>query len=100
MSTQTTANLRTAADLRAAADLLRREGWIKGDFRNKDGRCLAGAINDVCRPQMGASRRAYQALEDVIDTDFYGDWNDSPSRTLDEVLDALELAAQLAEAPK
>ena len=37
----------TRAVLLAAAELIEREGWARGSYRNDQGYCVAGAINEV-----------------------------------------------------
>lgn len=92
-----------AADLRAAAEVLRRDGWTRGSFRDPDSgcRCAAGAIPEC---EWG-SRRWREAV--VVFGDHVGvgpwpvavyRWNDDEDRTADEVIAALEAAADAAEA--
>ncbi len=89
-----------AADLRAAAELLRAEGWCQGSYGQAGGpRCMDGAILSVTA-YPGPYDRALSVMRPVLDitaTTPLAIWNDTPGRTLDEVLDALERAAQAAE---
>ena len=95
-----------AADLRAAADVLRRDGWTQGAYLNSDTgcRCLVGALDYVYGRRgvgwMGDSSEseAYDALEAVIGDQSPIAWNDRRGRTADEVIAALEAAADAAEA--
>lgn len=101
-----------AADLRAAADMLRAEGWTQGDLGTCGGpKCIVGAAyyvasdhTEVVYEHTGAEavRRAERIADAVaahlnsrrIDLPV---WNDDPDRTADEVIAALENAADAAE---
>lgn len=103
-----------AADLRAAAEVLRRDGWTRFTPVNEDGcRCatgaLAWAVSDGrtsypgkldhlgVRPFM-RWMAAVDRLRAQIGDDGVVDWNDTGSRTADEVIAALLAAADAAEA--
>ena len=77
-----------------AADLLREKGWGQGAFRPKGGGlCVLGALNVA----LGFS---FDDLEGLDLLPFFAEvdgadlrlarWNDEPSRTKGEVLEALE----------
>jgi hypothetical protein len=108
MSTQ------VAQDLRAAAEVLRRDGWRQDSYGSFAGcKCLYGAIhyvvsdgNHMTDAELSAKEeeRADTVARRVMDViDVHGwlellDWNDAPDRTADEVIAALESAADAAEA--
>lgn len=85
-------DLEIARDLRAAAEYLRTHGWRQGDWEGPDGSvCLAGALLKT-----GSWQRAHVdalGLGYAVSTVGVGQWNDTPGRTIDEVLDRLESAA-------
>ena len=98
-----------AQDLRDAASALRRDGWAQGTFVDDGGcRCAAGAILAVVEP---AARdpytltdsayyrygNAWGALAEHLDVTSVSAWNDADERTEDEVLHALEAAAEKAD---
>ena len=95
-----------AADLRAAAEVLRRDGWRQGDYvQFPNGACCAtGAIRKAVYgdPWIAGylSGRAERAVLSVVDPGGHSLpwWNDTPGRTADEVIAALEAAAERAEA--
>lgn len=84
-----------AADLRAAADVLRRDGWTQGGL-SADGRHCA--IEALFRATAGVGRAlvAHDALRSQVGK--VATWNDTPGRTADEVIAALEAAADAADA--
>lgn len=98
-----------AADLRAAAEVLRRDGWCQLTAHRFWGQhCAAGAIEVAVDPhwkdsagweddQNARFSRATYALQDYIGASPTF-WNDAPDRTADEVIAALEAAADAAEA--
>ena len=93
-----------AADLRAAAEVLRRDGWTQGDYEKADGcKCLSGALRSVCggidstEPERYLPAWGY--LRALIGREAIT-WNDAPGRTADEVIAALEAAADAAEADR
>jgi hypothetical protein len=102
-----------AADLRAAADVLRRDGWTQGDYVADGCHCLVGAIVAALggkdgegsipidnQPRALAARRTLAQHFGDMSTDWWADlidWNDDPDRTADEVIAALEAAADAAE---
>jgi hypothetical protein len=88
-----------AADLRAAAEVLRRSGWAQGGLA-KHGFCAIEAIWQA-RSQIGGweSQARVEQLRTIIPAPHsIVDWNDAPGRTADEVIAALEAAADAAEA--
>jgi hypothetical protein len=101
-----------AQDLRAAAEVLRRDGWTQGDLGTCDGpKCAVGAAYyvasdgaEVVYEFCGSDtiRRAEQIADAVaawigVDRPDLPTWNDSGKRTADEVIAALEAAADAAE---
>jgi hypothetical protein len=98
-----------AQDLRAAAEVLRRDGWTQG-FMHCDGKhCALGAVEVVVDPDTNddegwddeQNRRfadAAKLLRRVTGESQIVDWNDDPGRTAEEVIAALEAAADAAEA--
>ena len=106
----------TVADvLTQAAAVIRRNGWHRGYFFRQPGGnspencavCAMGAINVVVFGKPVASdvpqtweqtqlgHNSYVAVEQFLNTDKgLGGWNDEAERTVDEVLAALEGAAQ------
>jgi hypothetical protein len=98
MSTQ------VAQDLRAAAEVLRRDGWTRDTFTDDDGcHCVAGAVGVVTgETYIDRWREAIVTLAvsrglAPWPLSVYR-WNDAPERTADEVIAALEAAADAAEA--
>jgi len=103
-----------AADLRAAAEVLRRDGWTQGTYHDVDDdrvcHCAVGAIEAGTgywtlggRTQLNPALRqrvdaAWSAVTPVIGTPDIFSWNDDEDRTADEVIAALEAAADAAEA--
>jgi len=103
-----------AADLRAAAEVLRRDGWIQGTYGVIGGpSCAAGAVMQTVADSgrwIGMSieeRQRYRVVMDRLSLTVIGQktrddlvalWNDAPGRTADEVIAALEAAADAAEA--
>lgn len=108
-----------AADLRAAAEVLKRDGWTQGAYHSDDGcHCALGAIARVIsarsdrpnpdrwkpwadssvRLRLDALALANHLGDPVFPRLAVTDWNDAPGRTADEVIAALEAAADAAEA--
>jgi hypothetical protein len=88
----------TAKVLRDAAELIREKGWCQGDYEKADGaHCAIGAIgcSSIPAEQFFDAR---SALQDAVDQVPVWRWNDTPGRTVDEVLAAFEAAAQAEEA--
>jgi hypothetical protein len=90
-----------AADLRAAAEVLRRDGWSRWHFERSDGaHCAAGALHRVA-PNSGAgmARRlaAHRAFSRCTGHGVV-QFNDYIAKDADEVIAALEAAADAAEA--
>jgi hypothetical protein len=95
-----------AADLRAAAEVLRRDGWTQEVFCDPStgSRCAQGALDAVYAPRErdgsydeSAEDAAYAQVCAVIGTNRLISWNDEPGRTAEEVIAALEAAADAAE---
>lgn len=96
----------TAADLRAAADILRRDGWTQLRLHDEKGcHCVSGALikaitgrnTSILAEQECARHVAAQAaLASVVGTNVIA-YNDAEDRTQDEVIAALEAAADTAE---
>jgi hypothetical protein len=91
----------TAAEiLRSAKELLIRDGWCQKLLVSPDGEhCIVGALGNSVHKHM---HRAYQCLEISIwgHCDNYRNsltsWNDTPGRTVDEVLAKFDEAIALA----
>jgi hypothetical protein len=100
-------DLEVARDLRAAAEYLRTHGWIQGHPFARPGAdtpaCMGGAIiqiggRETCRQYADALGFGREEPRSCVA--FWGSmpvWNDTPGRTLDEVLDRLESAALALE---
>lgn len=103
--------MKTSEVLRKAADEIRRRGWYQGDYGSDETSyrsckvCALGAVNAAFfdgDPFVGilmgdwTRRRAITLLEEVVGGNV-GVWNDQSARTVEEVLDAFEKAAELAE---
>ena len=86
--------------LRAAAERIREVGLAKGATRRADGSmCALGAISWATGESGFARYCAGRGLMlTVIGTEWVAEWNDAPERTADEVIAALEAAADLADA--
>lgn len=84
-----------AAILRAAAQELRDHGWCQHEGEDEKGRhCALGAIGVVAG--LGQYETA-TVLRIYLKTPYIGDWNDTPGRTQEEVIAALEAAASSTE---
>jgi hypothetical protein len=116
-----TAASQVAADLRAAAEVLRRDGWTQRSYHSDNGcHCALGAIaivtgyHDMKRgprsggdwPELGcmvggrpgsAAEWLGEFLNGHPSASVVVDWNDKYGRTADEVIAALEAAADAAE---
>jgi hypothetical protein len=102
-----------AADLRAAAEVLRRDGWTRNTYQSADGcKCALGALHYVASNGLSVSdadltleeEARAEAATNRLATHLGGaywitvlTYNDSPGRTADEVIAALEAAADAAE---
>lgn len=108
----------TATVLRGAADVIRRNGWHQDSYydsgypdlpKNECPVCARGAINIAANGLPDLTSDVTDAADDAmhqylgIDGQFphsLADWNDAPERTADEVIAALEAAAdRLDEQP-
>lgn len=104
----TPAILKPSEALRAGAALIRERGWAQHDYESDDGRlCLLGAMNVAytgasCAPQgetptLASARKSRDYLVAATGHPYPDNWNDREGRTKEEVISALETAAQLAE---
>lgn len=100
----------TARDLEAAAEAILRRGWHQGGYVGKDGAiCSLGGLNlaiygDVMGCGMGSrEQQARLALWRAIGTlpmpsaadgDGIAGWNDTPGRSLEDVLLVFKQAAE------
>lgn len=81
-----------------AAQRLRDKGWLQGTRGACDGPvCLLGALAVACggHPNGGlndAAELVWRTLQGVVGTEYLVHWNDTPGRTADEVIAALEVA--------
>jgi hypothetical protein len=77
-----------------AADLLERGGWIQEALYDSEGGfCSVGALYEVCEDPL-VRNAAYGALFPLNGRRSVADWNNDPSRTMQEVLDAFRAAAK------
>lgn len=84
--------------LRQAAGIIRERGWCQGKLFDGIKCCVAGAMGQVSPVgDVEEHWKARKILTDQIGPS-WGEWNDVPSRTVDEVLEMLERAAKMAEA--
>lgn len=105
--------MKTSELLRKAADEIRRRGWYQGGYGSDISEegfgsckvCSLGAVNAASYngdPWNGmlfkdtARERAILLLEESAGGTL-PHWNDAPGRTVEEVLDVFEKAAQAAE---
>lgn len=87
----------------AAAGLIRVGGLCKGVLRDREGRhCAVGAIcnaveNHVVNPslQWDLMNESFRRLRVVAQTEYIASWNDDLKRTADDVIEALEKAAEV-----
>lgn len=84
--------------LRAAAERIERDGWCQGKPTDGTRCCAVRAIVMAGESSFGTSL-AIEAVRDFIGCNTYGviHWNDTPGRTVDEVLAALRSAADAVE---
>lgn len=91
----------TARDLENAATLLREMGWCQGSMTNGAGcHCAMGALAVICEgewtPRWDEAREAlYRQFGGRHAIPSLVEWNDTPGRTAEEVISALEAAASL-----
>lgn len=83
--------------LLAAADHLERYGWVK-NMRGGPGApcCTVGAIAVACNNDEPLYSEACQVLREHLNVRRLTDWNDTRSRTADEVITAMRAAAECA----
>jgi len=77
-----------------AAEYIRTYGWCQGTFQNQQGRvCILGAVRGTATavPYNNYYIHLSKALQNPVS------WNDTPSRTVEEVIAALEAAAEMEE---
>ncbi|RDH76328.1 hypothetical protein DVS77_21475 [Mycolicibacterium moriokaense] len=87
-------------DLKSARYALYNYGWIKNDFFNADGFCMAGAIDSVCftSHDIGTTCLRVHAVNETLAKylpDSFDDiipFNDHPETTLQDVLDLFDKA--------
>jgi len=92
---------REQTSLRRAADLIEEHGWVQGEYGNKrKGYCVIGALGREALPMTyhDAVVRLDAALPDTFPekTSRFQrlvEWNDTPGRTRDEVLQLFRKAA-------
>ena len=68
------------------SELLRKHGWCQGTYQTLDGRCCV--VEALLK-----SERHYEIgkrLRDHLGVEHLPTWNDTPGRTADEVIAALE----------
>ncbi len=79
-----------------AAEIIRLGGWCQGEFIAFTGAvCMAGAISEAAREGMydgDVYETAYNRISRSVRSPI--DWNDTPGRTKDEVVDLLEKVAK------
>lgn len=104
--------MKNSETLSKALDLLQAKGWTQGTYaRNAKGeRCDPTGENATCYCSYGAIistagkfqgtllLEAYDPLRAAIGTDIIAGWNDSKSRTKEEVFAAFEKAIEIAKA--
>jgi hypothetical protein len=82
-----------------AADRLEREGWIQGDLVTGDGFCALGALlqANTAKDRLDARDALGRVLgiaPALTPGTWLTGWNDDPSRTKQQVLDAFRAAAK------
>ena len=84
------------AALKRIRKLLVEKGWIQGQLRTAEGRCLIGAMCDACfNASVG---RVHAILKVTARTSSLGHWNDAKGRTKRHVLALIDKAIRRAEA--
>lgn len=87
-------------DLIHVEDLLEREGWIKGKLGSSEGRCLMGAVTDVCMQKKDGSELSerWNDLSRAIGIGLSGAgvvaFNDDPGTTFEDVRAVLRKARE------
>ena len=78
-----------------AASMIKRKGWIQGEFKNARGVCVIGAIQEAAWDLNATDRTRAVVLRRLrkVTADYIAEWNDDPLRTKREVLAALRKAA-------
>lgn len=85
--------------LKGAKKLLETKGWVKGEYVNKDGYCLVGALStsiSKVAKKLGKYPEHHwgMALEQFIQSPSWASWNDHADRTKEEVLAVLDKAIE------
>lgn len=88
--------------LRRAKALLETEGWCKGSYKDADGRrCIRQAIIDASGVNcLDIGAALYEQMNGRVWSlthDEVTEWNDDRSRTLDDVYNLLDAAADIAD---
>jgi hypothetical protein len=83
--------------------LLQARGWYQGNYTDQHGRmCLVGAMNCAAFGEAfdvratPADQYITRALG-IAGTETIGAWNDTPGRTVDEVIGVIDMAISLAQ---
>lgn len=82
--------------LTEAAAILRRDGWVQGEYGDERGRCAVGAIRAVGAPdqaQLSALRHLRQSIPAKFGRSIVS-WNDADGRTKGHVIRGLKKAAK------
>lgn len=78
-----------------AIDLLEKYGWRQGgDGNRRVGFCVRGALLEVCKPAGDNYVEAYHCFKGVVKSKSATSWNDTSSRTEDQVIEALRQASK------
>ena len=83
----------------AARELLHSDGWGQGDYYTKEGPCMFGAClaamhANTSNSDMHRSEIVEAALVKSTRNESWWDWNDSPRRTKEQVMNALDRAVK------
>lgn len=100
--------MKESAALRRTAQVLRERGWCQGEFASEYGECcvigaLRVAFGSLPTQLCMSGEDYYEARSALIaavvdgEIDCVADWNDTPGRTKDEVISALESTATRLE---
>lgn len=83
--------------LAGAAQIIRQRGWWRGPLigrQDPDCECIAGAVSEADPPHANENLAALKRrLGLPPDQGSLATWNDDPSRTIRDVLEALENAS-------
>jgi hypothetical protein len=84
--------------LLSAAQILRERGHCKRTFVDEQGRCCAvGALGEVVGVSKEEIDKALKHLRSTLGVPNVAVWNDEEARTADEVIKALEKAAEVSQ---